>query len=295
MTAALLVCSLALWPTPSPGAQGSSLLRTQANIIYEKRYEQDLRLDIIRLRSPALQPQPAIVFVHGGAWRDGRKDQPNPTLEALAARGFICVAIEYRLSPVARFPAQIYDVKAALRWIRREATTYDINPNQIGIWGISAGAHLAALAATSHGAAELTERGATGDDSVQAVAFLFGTVDFASTLDWRDRYATRADLKGARAPETQLLGVDPRSEPRLNRLANPAAFVRPGSPPFLVLHGTHDEVVPPEQSQILVDALRKNRVPVRHVLVEDLRHELKHELWKDEVVDFFLENLGPAH
>ncbi len=267
-------------------------LIVERGIVFQKRYEQDLKLDVYRLKNPATQPMPALIFLHGGAWRDGRRDQTNPTLYALAERGFICIAADYSQSTKAKFPTQVYDVKAVIRWVRKEAIARDIDPNRIGLWGLSSGAHLAALAAASTGSAELTETGVKGDDSVQAVASIFGAVDLAKLLDWRDTYGKRADLQGDLSPETQLLGVDPRSNPRLNRLANPAAFVTSQCPPFLILQGINDEVVPPEQSQIMVDALRKNGVPVKFELIENLAHELRHDLWKTQVVDFFLERFG---
>jgi acetyl esterase/lipase len=129
----------------------------------------------------AVAPFPVVVLIHGGGWVQGDKMEYRTSIktEALLARGYAVVAVNYRLSNVAKFPAQIQDVKAAVRWIRANATTYNFNPNKIGAWGTSAGGHLTALLATSGGInalEDLTQGDATKSSTIQAAVDWFGPI-----------------------------------------------------------------------------------------------------------------------
>jgi acetyl esterase/lipase len=198
---------------------------------------------------------PALVWIHGGGWETGnRRGGFSDTFGPMLARkGFVFVSIDYRLSDQAIFPAQIHDVKAAVRWVRSNAEELGIDPERIGAWGHSAGGHLAALLGTSGGVAEL--EGASGtpgvSSRVQAVVALSPATDFLELPpDWpfvEPRRATEKLVGGRLEEQTELV-----------RLANPITFIRPGTPPFLIVHGAKDGVVPVEQAIALYDALVAN-------------------------------------
>lgn len=258
----------------------------QRDVVYARRGGQELRMDLYRSQYHALQPVPAVIYIHGGAWRDGRKDQPNPILWELARRGMIGVAIEYRLTTVAPFPAQLEDCRAALSFLRAEAPTYGIDPGRVGVWGPSAGGHLAALLAT------FGSRPENATYRVQACAALFPITDLVRLVDFRRTQPNvRADLIGARSPEWQLLGQDPRANRRAAEAASPITYVNEETPPFLLVHGTVDDIVPSEQSLLLQNALRAAKVRSELHLIPGLGHEMRFELFQDLVVEFFLREL----
>lgn len=213
----------------------------------------ELLLDLI---APDPRPEgllPALVWVHGGGWESGDKrggysDVFGPLL---ARAGFVFVTIDYRLSDEALFPAQIHDVKAAVRWMRANAGEQGIDPNRIGIWGHSAGGHLAALAGASGDLPELEgESGSPGVSSrVQAAMPLSPATDFRIVPGgWTSFEPRRATEK--------LVGGPLEERADLVRLASPMTHLRPGVPPFSIVHGAADEVVPVEQGIALADALR---------------------------------------
>lgn len=228
-------------------------VRELFNIQYGSAGARPLYLDVLAPDDLGNRRMPAVVYIHGGGWAGGdRSWHPN---RILAAVGFFTVTISYRFSGEATFPAQIHDVKAAIRWVRAHAEEYGVDPARIGIWGHSAGAHLAALAAVTAGVPEL--EGGCGnegyDSSVQAAVPIAPPVDFL--IDW---YAVQQiplsnDIAGL---STALLGGLPAENQGLARLASPLWHVDPTSPPHLVIHGEADEVVPISQARAYVAALR---------------------------------------
>jgi acetyl esterase/lipase len=222
-----------------------------------------LRLNIARPKQLPKEPMPAIVFIHGGAWRGGSYggSQNYP----FAAKGYFTVNIEYRLSGEATFPAQIHDCKAAIRWLRANAYKYNIDAERMGVWGSSAGGHLAALLGTSGDVAELEgEGGSEGFSSrVQAVVDLFGPTDF-SKMGGRHNNID--------SPECQLVGGLLCERAELVSLANPITYVTPDDPPFLIIHGEKDRAVPFNQSELLDKAFRKAGVESTLIKVENGDH-----------------------
>ncbi len=198
---------------------------------------------------------PLVIFVHGGAWMmcDKRDIQLTAPLQMLQ-HGLAVASINYRLSSEAHFPAQIYDVKAALYWLQKNAALYEINPTRVALWGASAGAHLANLTATSAGAKALESPEAgtkTTYPPVRAVVSWFGPTDFS----WMDRYFHQtgvgaADHSEEDSPESRLLGRGIRDVPDLVRQANPETWITPYCPPFLLQHGLPDPIVPFQHSVI---------------------------------------------
>jgi acetyl esterase/lipase len=201
---------------------------------------------------------PVIVWVHGGGWRAGSKE--NCPAIPFAARGYAVASINYRLSQHATFPAQIEDCKAAIRWLRANAVKYRLDPKRFGVWGSSAGGHLVALLGTSGGVKELEGSGGNLDRSsrVQAVVDWYGPTDFT-------RMGGKHD--SSNSPESLLLGGPVQENKDKAAKANPITYVSKDAPPFLIQHGDKDGVVPLSQSELLADALKKAGVDVTlHVL-----------------------------
>jgi acetyl esterase/lipase len=209
----------------------------------------------------ALPPYPVAVMIHGGGWVIGDKQEYNTSIktEALLTRGYAVVAINYRLSGVAKFPAQIRDVKAAIRFIKANATTYKFNPNKIGAWGTSAGGHLTALLATSGGIntlEDLTMGNATQNSKIQAAVDWFGPTNFLQ-MDAQSIIqgcgAGGHDL--VNSPESQLMGYAIQTQSALVAFANPITYITSDDPPIYIAHGNNDCTVPRNQSLIFYNAL----------------------------------------
>ncbi len=211
----------------------------------------------------AVAPFPVVVLIHGGGWVQGDKMEyrTSQKTEALLEKGYAVVAVNYRLSGVAKFPAQIQDVKAAVRWIRANAATYKFNPDKIGAWGTSAGGHLTALLATSGGInalENLTQGDATKSSTIQAAVDWFGPTDFlqmdAQTIAQGCNPAN-ATHNGPNSPESSLMGFPIQTQPTLVQATNPITYVTANDPPMYIAHGLGDCTVPRAQGQILYDAL----------------------------------------
>ncbi len=225
------------------------------------------RLDIYLPRDSG--PHPLIVWVHGGAWRAGTKqDMP---LGGLIARGFAVASVDYRLSTVAPMPAQMHDIKAAIRFLRAHAAEYDLDAKRFAVAGGSAGGHLAALTGTSNGNAELEGKlGAHLDQSsdVQAIVSFFGASNLQTILGQSTEHGL-----SVRVPALQLLlGGQPDEKPALAKLASPVAHVNAHVPPLLLIHGDADPQMPVEQSRELDAAYRKAGRPVQLVILQGSVH-----------------------
>jgi acetyl esterase/lipase len=244
-------------------------------IVYDVAYgeadREPLLLDYLRPDPMPGTPIPAIVWIHGGGWEAGDKrvDLADSLGPLLVQDGFFALSINYRLSGQAIFPAQIHDAKAAIRWLRANAEELGIDPDRIGVWGHSAGGHLSALLGTSGDAPELEgESGSPGYSSrVQAVVPVSPPSDFlAIPPGWTNEEPRRATSKLVGGPLEERL--------ELVRLANPITHVRPDAPPFLIIHGEADQVVPVEQAQLLYDALVRVRTEATIVRLPGADHML---------------------
>ncbi len=214
-------------------------------------------------------PLPLIIWVHGGGWQNGSKDGCPPLRGGYTARGYAVASINYRLSGHATFPAQIEDCKAAIRWLRAHAKEYHLDPQRFGVWGSSAGGHLVALIGTSGDVKEY-DVGANLDQSsrVQAVCDYYGPTDFTVfvTTPGYESHA-RAD-----APEGKLIGGAVMENKAKAARANPITFVSRDDPPFLIVHGDKDPVVPINQSQLLFAALKKAGVSAHFHTIHGAGH-----------------------
>ena len=210
-------------------------------------------------------PYPVILYIHGGAFLGGdkRDTQLKPMLAGLDY-GYVVVSINYRLSGEAIFPALVHDVKAAIRWVRANATTYQFDPNKIAAWGGSAGGYQALMAGVTAGIAGLEDMNQGNPQQaayVQAVVDWFGPTDFLKM----DEQLTASGLKpepggehsGPDSPELRLLGRQITRAPEMVRTANPETYIRPGAPPFFIQHGTRDGTVPFQQSVNMAEKLTR--------------------------------------
>jgi len=208
-------------------------------------------------------PFPVIAVIHGGAWMmgDKRDVQQLPMLEG-RKRGYAVVCIGYRLSWEAIFPAQIFDCKAAIRFIRGNAERYGFDPRRIAAWGGSAGGHLSALVGTSAGVKDLEDLSMGSpdqDSSVQAVVDWFGPTEDFLKMDEELKASGSGvpDHSTPGSPESMLLGRLITEVPELVRWVSPMTYVSANTPPFLIQHGLKDQLVPVEQSIHFVAALEK--------------------------------------
>lgn len=261
--------------------RGAKVLRdVEYARLSEKR---SLKLDLY-LPGPAGKDaaRPVVIWVHGGGWRGGSKNGTPAT--ALIADGFVVASVEYRLSGEAKFPAQINDCKGAVRFLRANAGKYGLDPNAFGAWGSSAGGHLVALMGTAGDANEL-EGDVGGNPNVssrvQAVCDWFGPTDLRSNR-----------RRAIPSPVTLLLGGMPADKPQLARQASPVAFVSKDDPPFLIVHGDRDPVVPLSQSERLHESLKEAGVASELHVVKGAGHgRFRDPAVTEKVRKFFLDNL----
>jgi acetyl esterase/lipase len=226
-------------------------------------------LDVYRRRDPPLagKARPVLLQVHGGAWVMGdKRDGGLPLMYHLAAQGWVCVAINYRLSPRSSFPDHLVDVKRAIAWVKAHIAEYGGDPGFVVISGESAGGHLAALAALTAGDAEL-QPGFTGADTrVAACVPFYGVYDFTNRSG-----VGRPDF--VRFLERQVIKKRFAEEREAFERASPMSRVHAGAPPFLVVHGTHDTLVPVADARLFVELLRQvSRAPVGYVELPQAQH-----------------------
>ena len=212
---------------------------------------------------------PLIINIHGGAFKMGSKEQGVP-MEYLT-QGYAVASINYRLSQHAKFPAQIEDCKASVRWLRAHANEYRLDPNHFAAWGASAGGHLAAMLGTTGDTREF-DIGANLDQPsrVQAVVDYFGPTDFLQ-MD-AHRLPNGMVHDSANSPESELIGGAIQENKDKAARANPITYVTLGDPPFLIVHGDQDPLVPHHQSELLEAALKKAGVPVTFYPVKGAGH-----------------------
>lgn len=219
----------------------------EPDIAYRPGDSQAWRLDLVRPRDEGGPPRPAIVFIHGGGWKSGDKRTGTFLKGAIeyAREGYVCITVNYRLIDEAPFPACIEDVKCAVRWLRAHAGKYNLDPNRIGGYGNSAGAHLVAMLGLVKADAGLEGDGPYRDQSslLQAVCASATPTDFS--LFPRPR---ETDPKFTN---------DKRDRDKLAALSSPINHVRKDAPPFLLIQGTADKTVDVKHSDTFVEALKK--------------------------------------
>jgi acetyl esterase/lipase len=235
---------------------------------YARAGDRSLRLDLYLPAATSARP-PLIVYVHGGAWRSGSKQ--SVPIAALVARGFALASVDYRLTPVAPFPANVHDLKAAIRYLRAQASIRGYDPRRFAIAGSSAGGHLAALVGVTNGNGEL--EGTLGDfravsSDVQAIVSFYGASNLATILAQSTPHGLSVRVPALQA----LLGGQPADQPALTRLASPVNHVDARDPPLLLLHGDQDPQMPINQSLELQGRYDAVRRPVQFIAVHGAAH-----------------------
>lgn len=230
--------------------------------------------------SGAAGPVPVVVWIHGGGWFQGSRLPIPPGVSALCSRGYAVASIDYRLVADAIWPAQIQDCKGAVRWLRAHADQYGLDPDRIAVWGESAGGQLAAmlgvtggLGTASIGSVSVDLEGTVGGNAaqssrVQAAVTWYG---YADLLQLRF-YPASALHDPSGSPESRLIGGPLQTNPERAATASAVSFASPDDPPFLLLHGTVDNTVAFNQSELLTDALQAQGVPVSFVPVQNAGH-----------------------
>jgi acetyl esterase/lipase len=294
-------------------------------LTYASRDGADLLLDLYLPPTPIRRPTPVIVFLHGGGWSGGTRTTGPDFKRYFAQDGFAMASIEYRLTPSITFPANVEDVRTAVRWLRANAAAHALDPDRICLWGTSAGGHLAAVAALAprgmfEGADNLNQTSA-----VRCVLDAYGPTrfDVMDTQTQEERGTLQppvvtvnarggggGDRGGARpanttgvvpdgrgrgavahddpaSPESRLLGAAVPMSPDRVRAASPMTYVGKNAPPFLIMHGLADNSVPQGQSVLLYDALKAagNEATLR--LVDGLPHTFFNRTDVDDVAGPF--------
>lgn len=243
------------------------------DVVYHQHGRMRLRLDVYRDRALTVMPpatrRPVFMFVHGGAWVIGNKGQQGrPTVHHLATNGWVCVSINYRLSPWATFPDHLIDVKRALAWVKANIARYGGDPEFIVIGGGSAGGHLSSLVALTAGDPAFQPGFEDADLTVQGCVGLYGVYDFVD--DSRVfRYRAYHDLLLARLVMKRSIKTDRASYQR----ASPVCHIKPDAPPFLMMHGDRDNLAPIAQARRFRDELSAiSRSPVAWVELPGAQH-----------------------
>jgi acetyl esterase/lipase len=244
-------------------------VKVERDLEYARVGEKKLLLDLY-VPEKADGPLPLIIWVHGGGWAAGSKEQVGAIRQL--QRGYAVASIGYRLSGEAIFPAQVEDCKAAVRWLRANAAQYKLDGDHFGAWGSSAGGHLVALLGTSGGVKEFdVGNHLDQSSSVQAVCDFYGPTDL---LQMDAHAPPGATLKHdpPQSPESRLIGGPIQENKAKVARANPITYIGPDDPPFLIVHGDQDATVPHHQSELLYDALKQAGLRVRFHTVEGGGH-----------------------
>lgn len=245
----------------SPAAPGGSSV--ERDVTYCTAGDVPLLMDVYEPQPASGGPVPVIVYVHGGGWTSGDKSAASMWAGLLTRRGYLVASINYRLAPDYKWPAQIEDAKCSVRYLRANAARYNLDPKRIGAMGDSAGGHLVSLMGLAGPEAGWDKSGGYSDRSsaVQAVVDMYGPTDFTSI-----------NVKENRALIGQLMGMPYDQAAEVLRKASPVTYVHAGAPPFLIIQGEEDQLVPPRQSEMLNDRLKAAGVPVSLVMVKNSGH-----------------------
>jgi acetyl esterase/lipase len=244
---------------------------TMKTVSYVPKSHDNAHAMDIYLPKNAKKPMPVILWIHGGSWLLGSKED-TPAVFFMKS-GFAVASVNYRFSDSAIYPAQLYDVKAAVRWLRANAAEYHLDPKKIAAFGNSAGGQLAALLGTTGDITSMegTLGNAKQSSKVQAVVDWCGPTDLL-TIGEQAGTDNELQLNDPKGPVAKLLGGLPSKKQELAALASPVTFVSNDDPPFLIMHGDHDRVVPIEQSSTFYDVLKATHTRAEYHVVKNGQH-----------------------
>lgn len=236
----------------------------EKNIEYSNPDDQHLQLNMARPKDGA-GPFPAVICIHGGGFRAGTRESFNGLCLQLAERGYVALTVSYRLAPKYQFPAAVYDVKAAVRWMRANAEKYQIDPDRIGTTGGSAGGHLAQFLGVTSGVSKFEGDGGNAEysSSVKCVVNFYGPSDFTKSYD------ASVDAKDVLP---LFLGGNLEQERHRHIESSPLYWVTPEAAPTLFVHGTKDAYVAHEQAEWIVERMKAADVEATLMTIEDGDH-----------------------
>ena len=235
---------------------GSGDIRIEKDIVYGRGGDMDLLLDVY-YPAPGTEKRTAVLQLHGGGFRGGAKENLSANCRQFAQRGYVAVSSQYRLVHQAQWPAQIEDVKAAIRWTRANADRLGVDPDKVAVAGYSAGAMLALLASGTRGMPELEGQGGNAGVSSEVAA----CIAF---------YSPEAQRRPANGGGNGLIPED--SSDSVYEQASPITYAKAGAPPTILFHSTGDQTIPFEASMRLFDGLHKGGVPVEMHIFDGLSH-----------------------
>jgi acetyl esterase/lipase len=261
--------------TANPVRRSATLppgVKAERNISYVENGHRNQVLDLFLPEQRSDKPLPLMIWIHGGAWMAG--NQANPPVLYLLSKGFAVASVQHRFSSDALWPAQAYDCKAAIRFLRANAAKYNFDSDHFGVGGDSSGAHLAAFVGTTGDVKEM--EGDLGNPNVssrvQAVVDWFGPTDFTLMAQQAGpRIMIQHDAPNS--PESRLLGGPVQEKRDAAKTANPLTYIDKNDPPFLIMHGDDDQIVPLGQSVILAKALVDAGVEVTMKTIPGAGHE----------------------
>jgi len=251
----LLVLLSAALARPALAADPPADVVFEKDVVYGKGGGVELKLDLSRPKASAGRKLPCVLVIHGGGWAGGDKSQHDDITWKFTQAGYVCATVGYRLAPAHQFPAQVHDVKAAVRFLRANAEKYGLDPARLGAVGFSAGAHLSMMLGTMDKDDGLEGDGGSPDQpsKVQAVVAYFGPTDLAATDIPQSVQGILKNFIGGTAAE----------KPREYRQASPITYVSPGDAPMLLFQGTKDPLVPHTQAYAMVEAMTRYNIPGR--------------------------------
>ena len=238
------------------------------DVLYREVAGRRLKLDVVMPEAPGTA-RPALMQIHGGAWIIGdKREQGWPLMGHVAANGWVCFNVNYRLSPGATWPDHLVDLKYALKWIREHAEEYGIDPEFIAVTGGSAGGHLTAMMGLSANDPEYQPGFEDADTSLQAAVPVYGVYDFTNRLGTMDELRFRK-----RMLEPLIMKAFSDKEPEKFTRASPIDRVHADAPPFLVVHGDRDTLAPVEDARLFVESLANiSKAPVRYAELQGAQH-----------------------
>jgi acetyl esterase/lipase len=237
------------------------------NVTYREVAGKRLQLDVAMPEEPGTN-RPAILQIHGGAWIIGdKREQGWPLIGHLAANGWVCFNINYRLSPAATWPDHLVDLKYGLKWIREHAEEYGIDPGFVAVTGGSAGGHLTAMMALTANDPEYQPGFEDADTTTQAAVPVYGVYDFTNRL------GTMLDRFRSQMLEPIIMKAFFDKEPEKFHRASPLDRIHPDAPPFLIVHGNRDTLAPVQDARLFAQKLREvSRAPVMYAELRGAQH-----------------------